>query len=314
MQVALFGGTGFIGHYIARELVAQGMTVRILTRQSRASADPYLHETTLIRGSVLDGGTVETCLAGCEALVYSVGVIREFPGQLTYQEAHVEGVGTVLAAARKLGVRRAVLISAHGVENHHTPYEITKEAGERLVRESDLDWTILRPSLVFGDPHGRMELATQLVRQLIRPRLPLPLFFSGWNPRHAGSFRLTPVQVQDLARIVRWCLETPAESVGRVFPVGGPVACTWRTMLETLSTVTGRKKWAFPVPVGAIRPLVWLLGRFSWFPLTLDQLRMLVRGNTCYDPDLYLRAGFQPRPWDESTLGYLRSPGMPPGT
>ena len=91
-------------------------------------------------------------------------------------------------------------MSANGVKADGTPYQVTKYEAEEYLKASGLDWTIFRPSVIFGDPGERMEFATQLASDIIRPPLPAPLFFDGVSPLNAGQFRLSPVHVEDVAQ------------------------------------------------------------------------------------------------------------------
>src|SRR4029079_10174199 len=120
----------------------------------------------------------------------------------------------VIAAARGAGVRRYVHMSAMGVsEDAPSEYGRTKAAGEKAVRASGLDWTIIRPSIVFGPGDGFVTLLAGLIRGN-------PGFIPVIGP---GTTELMPVSVFDVARVFAASLEKP-ETIGKVFEVGGPKA------------------------------------------------------------------------------------------
>ncbi len=105
-------------------------------------------------------------------------------------------------------------MSANGLDG--TPYQRTKFQAEEALRASGLDWTIFRPSVIFGDPRGQMEFCTQLKRDIIDSPLPAPLFYKGLLPLDAGAFELAPVAVADVAAAFCHALTHP-ETIGQSY-------------------------------------------------------------------------------------------------
>jgi NADH dehydrogenase len=195
-------------------------------------------------------------------------------------------------------------MSANGVRADGTAYQRTKFQAEQYLRASELDYAIFRPSVIFGPPRGRMEIATQLFQDVIRPPLPAPLFYSGILPTDAGGFRLSPVHVQEVAKAFADALD--ADEAGRqTFLLCGPEELTWREILQRIANAGGNpSKTMVPVPADLLRLGATLLDRFEAFPVTADQLRMLLEGNTC-NPAAGATILIGERRFDAAELSYL---------
>ena len=244
-------------------------------------------------------------LEGADAVIYNVGLLREYPSQgITFEEAHYEGVRRVVDAAKEAGVRRFLLMSANGVESASTPYQETKLRAEQLVKASGLDATIFQPSVIFGDPQGKMEIATQLYEDLVRPPVPAPGFHTGLSAA-SGPVLMSPVHVEDVAAAFVSALEDPA-TIGKTFRLGGPDELSWSQMVQRVAAAVGKKKTVLPVPIGLMKLGATMLDWLPAFPVTRDQLVMLAQGNTAPTEALKKLIGNTPRAFDSENLAYLR--------
>jgi len=306
MKVAIFGGTGFVGSYLVDQLLAEGHTLRILVREGSESKlrEPERHE--IVTGEIGDADAVARCLEGAEAAIYLIGLIREFPRRgITFEAMHYAGAVTAIDAAVRGGVRRFVLMSANGAKPGGTGYQSTKFRAEQYLSSSGLDWTVFRPSVVFGDPRGLQEFCSQLRDEMIAPPVPAPLFHDGVWPGGAGRFRMSPVAIEDVAAAFAGALAEPA-SVRRIFPLGGPDALEWRDIIATIAAASGKdNKLTVPAPVGVMRAAASLLDRFEWFPVTGEQLQMLMEGNVCDGSEAWRLFGIEPKRFSVENLRYL---------
>jgi NADH dehydrogenase len=200
-----------------------------------------------------------------------------------------------------------MLMSANGVKADGTPYQKTKYMADQYLQTSGLDWTIIRPSVVFGDPRGRMEFATQLYRDIVSKPVPAPLFYEGLLPFGAGSTKMSPVHVLDVARVLVTALERE-ESKGRIYHLGGPEQVSWKQILETIGAATGTRVFGAPVPVCAIKTVASMLGGLDILPVTRDQITMLMEGNTCDSSGVFREFGIEPVTFDAAHLQYLNEP------
>jgi NADH dehydrogenase len=305
MKVSLIGATGFVGTHLVDRLLAKGHTPRLLARPD--STDRVSQPgCEVVVGDVGEDGAVVECLTGADAAIYLIGILRERRGQgITFEALQLRGVERTLAAALKAGVKRFLLMTANGVKPDGTEYQRTKYQAEEALKASGLDWTIFRPSVIFGDPRGRMEFCTQLLRDIVESPLPAPLFYEGILPSGAGSFQLAPVAVEDVAEAFVRALERP-ETVGQTYELCGPDAVTWRDILATIAAAVGRSKLMLPAPVLPIKALAAVLDSQAWFPITRDQLTMLLEGNVCSESDGLARLGIEPKRFETASLAYLR--------
>ncbi len=276
MKVLVTGGTGFVGTHLANALVRRGHSVAVLARDPDGTRNRYNRPVEAVRGDVLDPATLSRAVAGRDAVVHLVGIIHE-KGQQTFDRMHREAAENVVAAMQAAGVRRLLHMSAMGAsDDAPSEYGRTKAAGERAVKSSTLDWTIVRPSIVFGPGDGFMSLLAPIVR---------------WNPGFIpvigpGTTKFMPVSVYDVSRVFAEALEKP-ETVGKTYEVGGPQTFTLDEIYREIATAIGKRKKRL-----VHFPLWWgrfLAGRFEsaarcgWLdapPLTKDQLRSLSRDNT----------------------------------
>jgi NADH dehydrogenase len=305
MRVALFGGTGFVGCYLVKELLSRGHTPVLLVRPGSEGKVHQPEQCQAVSGTISDDDAIRETLSGCDALIYNVGILREFPGKgITYRELHYRGVQRCVDAALEQGVRRLLLMSANGVKPEGTGYQVTKYQAEEYVQRSGLEWTIFRPSLIFGDPRGRMEFATRLLKQVVAPPLPAPLFFNGLAFHRAGRFRLSPVHVRDVAAAFGTALTDP-ETCGKTYLLAGPRTLAWKEIIKTIGQAVGKNKWTVPVPVWGVKGAACVFDRFAWFPITRDQLTMLLEGNQGEPAELRGLIGREPQPFSVENLRYL---------
>ncbi|OQX10203.1 MAG: epimerase [Desulfobulbaceae bacterium A2] len=306
MRVAIVGATGFVGSALVESLLAAGHLPRLLVRPGSAGKLAAAGQCEVVPGDLDDEAAISRTVTGVEAVCYLVGIIREFPARgITWERLHWQGAQRVIDAARSVGVGRFLLMSANGVKEEGTGYQQTKFRAEQYLRASSPAWTIFRPSVIFGDPRGQQEFCTQLRHDMIRSPLPAPLFYPGLLPLRAGSFRMAPVHVRNVADCFVQALSQPA-AAGRIFPLCGPESLTWAELIQRVAAACGRSKLALPVPVAAVAVLAALFDRFPWFPVTRDQLTMLLEGNVCADNGALRELGVTPIPFDDEHLAYLR--------
>lgn len=307
MKVAVIGGTGFVGSYLVERLLRDGHTPRLLVRPGAESKVVQPGGCERVAGEVGNAQALRNCLKGTEAVIYLIGILREFPARgITFEALQYQGVVDTLTAARQEGVTRIILMSANGIRATGTAYQRTKFRAEEAVKTSGLRWTIFRPSVIFGDPRGRMEFCDQLKRDLIASPLPAPLFYQGLLPLKAGQFELAPVSVTDVAAVFALALIEPSTE-SQTYTLCGPERLTWKAILTTIATACGRSKWMLPAPAGAVKALAAVFDRYPWFPITRGQIAMLLEGNVCAGADGFARLGLKPRRFTPEALGYLRN-------
>jgi len=270
------GGTGFVGTHLVNALQRRRHSVSILARTPEAARNRYNHPVEAVAGDVLDPASLNSAAAGKDAVIHLVGIIHE-KGPQTFDRMHREATENALGAARTAGVRRFLHMSAMGVaEDGPSAYSRTKAAGEKAVRASGLDWTIFRPSLVFGPGDGFVSLLAPIVKRN-------PGFIPVIGP---GTTRFMPVSVHDVARVFADALEKP-ETVGKTFEVGGEETLTLNDLYRAIAAAVGKpRKPLLHLPVWYGRLLASLFeaaarwGILPAPPVTRDQLASLSKDNT----------------------------------
>lgn len=305
MKVALIGGTGFVGSYLVDALLDAGHQPRVLVRSGSESKLRRATDCEVMKGDLDSPEAIEAVVEGCDAVIYNVGILREFPREgITFEALQYQGAVTVAEAAKRAGVRRFLLMSANGIDSAETPYQTTKLRAEAMIRESGLDYTIFRPSVIFGDPRGTMEFATQLYQEMVRVPLPAVGFHTGLSPAH-GEVLMSPVHVRDVADAFVNALTDDA-TIGQCYVLGGPEVVSWPEMLRRIAAAVGRKKLILPMPIGFMKLGATLLDWLPFFPVTRDQLTMLADGNTAEPDAVASLIRREPAEFSPENLAYLR--------
>jgi len=281
MKVALFGGTGFVGTYITEELLNNNHDPVLLVRPGSENK-VYLPDKCHVNvGYITDFESIEQTINNTDAVIYNIGIIRQFPKKgITFEAMHFEGARHCMEAAERLGVKRFILMSANGVKYNGTLYQSTKFLAEQYLKNTELEWTIFRPSLIFGDPKGKQEFCSQLRDDMLSLPLPAPLFFEGLIPWTAGQFEMSPIHIKDVAVFFVKALNI-GKTIGEIYELGGPKSYTWMELIDLISAASGKKKWKIPAPVTPNKLAASIFERFPFFPITKEQLTMLLEGNTC---------------------------------
>jgi len=294
MKVFVTGGTGFVGEHVRKALRERGHRVRVLFHGRRP---PLSEGEEGVDGDVTRRETIREAAVGCDAVIHLVGIIREFPGRgVTFDRLHREATANALEAARVAGVRRYLQMSANGTRpGAVSAYHRTKWEGEELVRSSGLEWTIFRPSLIFGPKDAFVNMLADMIR-----RFPVVPVISD------GSYQLQPIHADDVARCFVDALERP-ETIGQTYVLCGDTPYRYDELLQTIGRVIDKS----PVPIihqplTLMKLVVPLMERFDSFPLTSDQLTMLLEGNVC-DGGWKGTFGFDPIPFEQGIAAYLRT-------
>jgi NADH dehydrogenase len=278
-RVFVTGATGFVGRAVIHALRAEGYVVRCLVRRGSERDLRGQEAIERVEGDILAPDRLDEGMAGCDAVVHLVGIIREFPArEITFERIHTEGTINVVEAAAAAGVRRYLHMSALGTRpTARSRYHRTKWLAEEAVRASPLPWTIFRPSIIYGPGDGFVSLLARMLRLPVVPVL------------GGGRQRLQPVPVGQVADGFARALARDG-SVKQTYEVGGPDAVSMVELLDLIGAALGRRRvLKIHVPLGFIGPMTHLLHRVPGFPLTPDQLLMLEEDNTC-DPTAFYSA------------------------
>jgi NADH dehydrogenase len=278
-QIAVLGGSGFIGRYVVKRLAGRG---EVLTVGGRHAAEAKflklkgdVGQVGLVNIGIDDERMLPAFLTGKDALINCVGILherraRKLPyerGAQRFDVVHHTAPARLARLAREAGVGRLVHISAIGADARSTSaYARSKAAGEQAVRDAFPTATILRPSIVFGPEDDFFNRFAAMA--LISPVMPVI----------GGETRFQPVYVGDVADAVVACLDDPA-TAGRTYELGGPKVYTFRALLELLLAEIGRHRRLVEIPFGLAALQARLLSVLPKPPVTRDQVEMLRRDN-----------------------------------
>ena len=264
MTVMVTGATGFLGRRVVEALLDRGKDVRCLVRSPGAEAMFDQDRVDVHYGSVTDPASLRAAFYDLEEVIHLVAVIQE-RGGATFYRINVEGTRNVLKAAEDAGVRRFVHMSAIGAqENPAMRYLYSKWVAEQLVFSSGIPYTILRPSLLFGEGDEFMNALAGLIR--VMPIV--PVIGNGKN-------EFQPVSVDDVARCAANAVDNPRLRNRRV-EIGGPQRLSYDQVVDEVAFTMSTKRWKLHIPVALMRFPVWLTEKLlSKPPVTKDQLAML---------------------------------------
>jgi NADH dehydrogenase len=308
MKVFVTGATGFVGEEIVRQLDRTGHSARMLVRDNRVDETRERTGVEIHVGNILDAESLRGALKGMDAMIHLVGIISEV-GESTFENIHVRGTRNVVAAARQQGVKRLVHMSALGTRsNAISRYHQTKWDGEEIVRGSGLDYTIFRPSLIFGP----RDMFVNLFAKIIRFSPVVPIF-----GRRDANFQ--PVAIETVADAFVKSL-TEVRAIGQTFDLAGPEVFTLAEVIDQILAVMRRTRLKVPIPVAVARPQARfleflfpkILGKAP--PLNRDQLIMLQEdnvGNAQPANELFV---LEPVPFRDRIARYLDHDATMPST
>ncbi|HYA35444.1 MAG TPA: complex I NDUFA9 subunit family protein [Candidatus Binataceae bacterium] len=273
--VAIAGGSGFIGRAIIRRLggIAGYNVIGLSRSPEKAAARIKTGNSRFVRAEATMPSSLESALAGANAIVNAVqfeGYPVEDPKRgLTFERVDLGGTRALLDAAKKVGATRFIYISgAAADETSSHPGFRAKGLAERAVRESGLQYTIFRPSLVYGAEDKVVNMLAKALR--FAPVFAVP---------GTGRQKVQPVLVDDLAACV--VLALGGKGINGTYEVGGPDLMTFDEMVRTIMEVTGRRRPIVHIPESLMRTIGGLAEKLPKPPLSRDAVTFVTADNAC---------------------------------
>jgi len=267
MRIAITGGTGFIGNHLAQYLIMEGHDVVLLARRKRGKDAPETPGARFVFSDMSDPEALAGAIRGCDAVAHCAGINREL-GSQTYQKVHVEGTKNLVRAAQSAGVKKIVLMSfLRARPNCGSPYHESKWAAEEAVRNSGLDYTIVRAGMVYGR-------GDHMLDHLSHALYTFPIFaMVGFKEKG-----IRPLAVEDLVPLLAAAI-LERRLAGQTLAITGAEQLYLSEAVRRVARVSGQK-------VRLIRAPVWFhyaLARFwEWtmkIPLVARaQVRILSEG------------------------------------
>jgi NADH dehydrogenase len=275
--VTIFGGSGFVGRYIARRMAKEGWRVRVAVRRPNEAlfVRPYgtPGQVEPVACNIRDDASVRAVIRGADAVVNCVGILNR-SGKNTFDAVQAEGAGRIARIAASEGVGQMVHVSAIGADaQSDSAYSRTKAEGEAAVLATFPDAVILRPSIIFGTEDGFFNRFASMSR--MGPILPVV----------GANTRFQPVYVDDVAQAaVKGVLGQAAPGV---YELGGPEVDSFRGLMGRMLAVIQRRRAVVNVPFWVANIMGFAfdalqavtLGLIENKVITRDQVRNLRRDN-----------------------------------
>ncbi|MBB2485298.1 complex I NDUFA9 subunit family protein [Mitsuaria sp. WAJ17] len=245
-RLLIFGGSGFVGRALCRQLVAAGFDRIIVPTRRRAHARALnvLPGVTVLEASIQDDAGLRTLVSQADVVLNLIAILQG--SETAFEAAHVHWPRRLVQACEAAGGRRLVHVSALGVaEDAPSRYLRSKARGEAVIRASGLDWRLLRPSVIFGAEDRFLNLFAELQQSF--PVLPLA----------GAKAQFQPVWVEDVATALCRLIEAPG-AAGQVFEATGPQVLSLRELVQLSGRLLSRERPVVPLPAA----LAWLQALF----------------------------------------------------
>lgn len=301
--VTIYGGSGFVGRYIARRMAKEGWRVRVAVRNPNEAifVKPYgvVGQVEPVFCNIRDDASVAAVMSGADAVVNCVGILAP-RGKNTFEAIQAEAPGRIARLAAENGITNMVHVSAIGADaESQSIYSRTKAAGEEAVLEHMPDAMILRPSIVFGAEDQFFNRFASMSR--LGPILPVV----------GAETKFQPVYVDDVAQAAVMGLLGRAK--GGVYELGGPDVNTFRELMGEMLKVIRRRRAVINIPFWIARIMGGffdIVNRVSLglvpAQVTLDQVRNLANDNVVSDVAKDFEAlGIQPMALEAVLPEYL---------
>ncbi|WP_108811398.1 NAD-dependent epimerase/dehydratase family protein [Sphingorhabdus sp. Alg231-15] len=292
--ICIFGGGGFLGRYIAQQLLSHGARVRIAERDPKNAMHikplGNLGQTQFASADVTKKQSVLRAVHGCDAVINLVGILDG-----DFETVHVTGARNIAEAASLEGCGTLVQMSAIGADTDSpSRYGRSKGEAEEAVLTAFPNAIVMRPSIVFGREDQFINRFASMIKMM--PIVPII----------GGGTNFQPIFVGDIAQAVAKSIESPEQYAGQIFELGGPEIISMGDLNRRIAKMTKRDRGFVEIPDFAAKIMATCTGFLPGAPITSDQYRMLQKDNVVSDGHAGLEAfGVTPTPLASVARGWM---------
>jgi NADH dehydrogenase len=277
--VTIFGGSGFLGRYIVKELAPTGMFINIAERYPEEAlflkTAGFVGQINLIPANVTSKESIKQAIKNSDIVINTVGVLYS-KGKQDFKKLHTEAAGNIARVAKELGCAKFIHVSALGIDKAYyaSTYAKTKLEGEKEILKHFPQATIIRPSVIFGKEDNFLNKFAAMAT--ILPFLPLI---------NEGKTRLQPVYVRDVAEAIATIIKDEKKKYnGKIVELGGPEVYSFKEVIKFILKTINRKKLLLPLPE-AVAKLIGVISEiFMPKPvITRDLIKLLNYDNVVGD-------------------------------
>lgn len=294
MKIAVTGAFGFVGHHLVNSLLKENYSVTVV---SHTNKDISRFESSVILKSaaVDDIDSLSEAFRGIDIIFHLVGIIAETRSK-TFDKTVTLGTKNIVQAADKNKVKKIIYLSALGTgKNAKSKYHQSKFKAEQFVINSNLQYVIFRPSIIYGKGDGFVSMLTQMMK--FSPFLPVI---------GNGRYQMQPLYVDDLTAIMANAV-TLESAENKIFEIGGPQKLEYLEILCILKSVVKKKRMNFFLPKWLMIFTASVLEKIiKPAPITRDQILMMESGNTCDITEMKNLFSIEPISFENGLKKYMR--------
>lgn len=264
MLILITGGTGSIGKKLIEKLQNSGYRLRILSRKKTESEASASGNFEYIKGNLENSDNLDKAVENADGVIHLAGITHTNDFKM-YFKINAEGTKNLTEACRRKGVKKFIYISSRTACEEGGAYAQSKLLAEKIVKESGLDWTILRPSEVYGTKEK--EAISRLI-SIVKKSLFVPIIGN-------GRYLLSPVYIDDLVQSILSALKNNS-SIKKTYIIAGPEELTYVELVDKISKILGVKRIKIFIPVIFFKLLAFLFGFLGSNTLVRDQIPRLL--------------------------------------
>jgi NADH dehydrogenase len=289
-----------LGNNIVRRLAEQGKPIRAMVRDVEKAGKRLAHvkdKIEIVQGDVADRDGLKSLMRDVSMVIHLVAIALEKGGQ-TYEEVNYQGTINVVDAAKAAVVPRFIYMSQNGADpDHFSRFLRSKGRAQEYVVSSGLQWSTVRPSVIFGPQDEFFNSIARLVRLT-------PIIFPNIG---GGTAQFQPVFVEDVAEAVARCVDD-AGTTGKEFQLGGPEVLSMKEIEQRIFKAMGTNRFLIPGPTWLLRPAVFVMEKvLPGTPVSTTLLELLKVPNIVSDNALISYFNMQPRAFADENIAYLKT-------